>query len=112
MSQALTKAFYGILVTLPADTNPHNLLELAIAIEPELAELRQNCRWLSLQPGLDNTDKVFIGDDQVASDRYAITLLVGDNWGIPSSVMVDVPLGALWAAGEGGGEKIALGIML
>ena len=94
MATALN-AYYGISVTI-ADTNPHNLLALLVAVDSSLAGIIQNVSQLSLQAGNGNgANLVYVGDANVSPTRKAYELLVHDQYQSRKEAM-NVPIGAIW----------------
>jgi hypothetical protein len=78
MATALS-AYYGLSLTI-ADTNPHNLLALLVAVDPSLAGITQNVGQLSLQASNSNgASSVYVGDANISPTRHAYELLVHDQ---------------------------------
>ncbi len=94
-------AYYGVSITL-ADTNAHNLYDLLVAIEPELAGLVQNVQSLRIQADDSNSSNaVYIGDAAVASTRMSYNLLVHDQNVYTSPVAIQIPLKAMYVRAAG-----------
>ena len=99
MATALN-AYYGISVTL-ADTAPHKLLDLLVAVDASLAGILQNVGQLSLQADTSNgANSVYVGDSNVSSTRKSYELLLHDQYRGSKEAM-NVPLGAMYLRASG-----------
>src|SRR4051812_30678553 len=98
---ALTRAYYCITVAL-ADTSVHSLYDLLVAVEPELADIRQNIGSLRIQSAdSSGANLTYIGDVHVATTRIGRSLLKNEETHWISQFNMNIPLRDMYVLASG-----------
>lgn len=108
-------ALYGISVILP-DTNKHKLLDLLLAVDASLADIRQGVGSCRIQSDDANgSANVYVGDANISISgtlRYAYRLQSHDAVPLASQNPGGVPLGAYYVQGDTTGSQLNIELTL